>query len=113
MTQVSGTITSSTTGERLWGVAVRVRGVAIQTVTDQQGKYSLTSPRDGVLTFALIGYRSTEQSVGGRATVDVAMEQAPTMLQEVVVTGYTTQRRADITGAVSSVNLTSVDQQTS
>ena len=113
MTQVSGTITSSTTGERLWGVAVRVRGLAIQTVTDQQGKYSLTSPRDGVLTYALIGYRGTEQSVGGRTTVDVAMEQAPTMLQEVVVTGYTTQRRADITGAVSSVNLTSVDQQTS
>jgi TonB-linked SusC/RagA family outer membrane protein len=58
-----------------------------------------------VLTFAQIGFRSKEAPVNGQSTVDMALEQAPTMLQEVVVTGYTTQRRGDITGAVSSVNL--------
>jgi TonB-linked SusC/RagA family outer membrane protein len=110
--QVSGTVSSSTVGEKLWGVAVRVRGAAIQTVTDQQGRYSITAPTNGVLTFALIGYRGTEQPVDGRATIDVTMERAPTTLQEVVVTGYTSQRRADITGAVSSVNLEPVSQQT-
>jgi TonB-linked SusC/RagA family outer membrane protein len=111
--QVSGTVTSATTGEKLWGASVRVRNAAIQTVTDQQGRYSITAPTNGVLTFALIGYRGAEQPVNGRATIDVAMEQAPTTLQEVVVTGYTTQRRADITGAISSVNLESVNRQTS
>src|SRR2546430_14696281 len=111
--QVSGTVTSGTTGEKLWGASVRVRGAAIQTVTGQQGKYSITAPANGVLTFALIGYRATVQTVGGRATIDVAMDQAPTALQEVVVTGYTAQRRADITGAVSSVNLQNVEKQTS
>jgi len=111
--QVSGTVTSGTTGEKLWGASVRVRGAAIQTVTDQQGRYSITAPTNGVLTFALIGYRGTEQPVDGRTAIDVAMERAPTTLQEVVVTGYTSQRRADITGAVSSVNLEPVVQQTS
>jgi TonB-linked SusC/RagA family outer membrane protein len=112
-TQVSGTVTSATTGEKLWGVSVRVRGSATQTVTDQQGRYALVAPSDAVLVYAIIGYRGTEQPVDGRSTIDVAMDQAPTMLQEVVVTGYTSQRRADITGAVSSVNLESVDKQTS
>jgi TonB-dependent starch-binding outer membrane protein SusC len=110
--QVSGTVTASTTGEKLWGASVRVRGAAIQTVTDQQGRYSITAPSNGVLTFALIGYRGTEQPVDGRTVIDVTMERAPTTLQEVVVTGYTSQRRADITGAVSSVNLEPVMQQT-
>src|SRR3989441_6988486 len=110
--QVSGTVTSSTNGEKLWGVTVRVKGTGTQTVTDQQGRYALVAPADAVLTYAIIGYRGTERPVGGQGTVDVAMEQAPTTLQEVVVTGYTSQRRADITGAVSSVNLESTNKQT-
>src|SRR3989475_2576204 len=110
--QVSGTVTSSTSGEKLWGVTVRVKGPGPQTVTDQQGRYALVAPADAVLTYATIGYRGTERPVGGQSTVDVAMEQAPTTLQEVVVTGYTSQRRADITGAVSSVNLESTNKQT-
>src|SRR5882672_3658635 len=76
--QVTGTVTSGTTGEKLWGASVRVKNAAIQTLTDQQGRYSITAPTNGVLTFALIGYRGTEQPVNGRSTIDVAMEQAPT-----------------------------------
>ena len=54
--EVSGTVTSAT-GERLRGVTVRVRGSATSTVTDDNGKYTLTAPSDGVLTFGLIGFR--------------------------------------------------------
>jgi TonB-linked SusC/RagA family outer membrane protein len=111
--QVSGTVSSATTGEKLWGVTVRVKGTQTQTVTDQQGRYALVAPADAVLSFAQIGYRGKEQPVGGQGTIDVTLEQAPTMLQEVVVTGYTSQRRADITGAVTSVNLDPVEKQTS
>ena len=111
--QVSGTVTSATSGEKLWGVTVRVKGTQTQTVTDQQGHFSLVAPTDAVLTFAQIGYRGKEAPVNAQSTVDMTMEQAPTMLQEVVVTGYTSQRRADITGAVSSVNLDDISQQTS
>src|SRR2546426_5363230 len=111
--QVSGTVTSATTGEKLWGVTVRVKGTQTQTVTDQQGRYALVAPADAVLTFAEIGYRGKEQPVGGQTTLDVTLEQAPTMLSEVVVTGYTSQRRGDITSAISSVDLSSTDKQTS
>ena len=110
--QVSGTVTSSSTAEKLWGVTVRVKGTQTQTVTDQQGRYALVVPSDAVLTFAMIGFRGKEQPVSGQGTIDVALEQAPTMLQEVVVTGYESQRRADITGAVASVNLESANKQT-
>jgi len=112
-TQISGTVTSATTGEKLWGVTVRVKGTQTQTVTDQQGRYALVAPSDAVLTFAMIGFRGKEQPAGGQGSVDIALEQAPTMLQEVVVTGYESQRRSDITGAVSSVNLESANKQTS
>src|SRR5256712_11468138 len=111
-TQVSGTVTSATTGEKLWGATIRVKGTQTQTVTDQQGRYALVAPSDAVLTFAMIGYRGKEQPVSGQSTVDMTLEQAPTMLQEEVVTGYEAQRRADITGAVSSVNLESANKQT-
>jgi TonB-linked SusC/RagA family outer membrane protein len=110
---ISGTVTSSSTGERLWGVTVTVKGTGTQTTTDQQGRYALVAPSEAVLTFALIGYRRTEQPIGERTTIDVALDPSPTILQEVVVTGYTTQRRADITGAVSSANLESINRQTS
>src|SRR2546426_146728 len=112
-TQVSGTVTSATTGEKLWGATIRVKGTQTQTVTDQQGRYALVAPSDAVLTYAMIGYRGKDQPVSGQSTLDVTLEQAPTMLEEVVVTGYQAQRRADITGAVSSVNLESANRQTS
>jgi len=111
--QVSGIVTSTGSAEKLWGVAVRVRGAPGRTVTDQQGRYSITAPANGVLTYGLIGYRGKEEAVGGRTTIDVTLEQAATVLEEVVVTGYQTQRRGDITGAVSSVNVENAQKQTS
>ena len=111
-TLVSGTITSATTKDKLWGATVRVKGTLTQTVTDQQGRFGLVAPSDAVLTVAMIGYRSQDVPLNGQSTIDVALEQAPTMLEEVVVTGYQQQRRSDITGAVSSVNLESANRQT-
>src|SRR6266567_7583021 len=111
-TGVSGTVTS-TDGARLRGVTVHIRGTNTSTVTDADGKYSITAPADGVLVFGRIGYRGVGIGINGRTTLDVAMEPAVTVLPEVVVTGYTTQRRTDITGAVSTVDLLSVDKQTS
>ncbi|MEX2109366.1 MAG: SusC/RagA family TonB-linked outer membrane protein [Gemmatimonadaceae bacterium] len=107
---VSGTVTS-TGGAPLAGVTVRVRGTDTRTVTSATGRYFLTAPADGVLTFAYVGRTPVETTVAGRSTVDVTMAQIP-YLEEVVVTAYTEQRRADITGAVSSVNIESAQRQT-
>lgn len=110
--QVSGRVTGSV-GEPLAGVTVLVRGTATQTTTDVNGRYSLSAPSDGVLLFNLIGYKGAARTVGGRSSIDVGLEAAVAVLDPVIVTGYTTQRRADITGAVGSVNMESAAQQTS
>ncbi len=111
-TQVSGTITSIT-GERLAGVTVQVRGTSTTTTTDANGKYSIAAPSDGVLLFALIGYKGAARTVASRPQIDVALESAVAVLEPVIVTGYTAQRRADITGSVASVNVEGAQQQTS
>jgi TonB-linked SusC/RagA family outer membrane protein len=110
--QVSGTVTSAAGGP-IAGVAVRIRGTSTSTVTDATGKYAVTVPADGVLLFNRIGYRGVGQSIAGRTTIDVALEPAISVLPEVVVTGYTAQRRADIIGAVSVANVESIERQTS
>src|SRR3989449_10628714 len=95
---IYGTVTS-TTGDHLRGVTVRVRGSATSTVTDDNGKYTLTAPSDGVLTFGLIGFRGVGANIGGRATINVSMERGLSVLPGGVVTGYSTQKRTGITGA--------------
>src|SRR2546430_13575622 len=73
--QVSGTV-SGPAGEHLRGVTVRVRGSATSTVTDDQGKYSLSAPSDAVLTFGLIGFRGLGQNIGGRTPTNRVLERA-------------------------------------
>src|SRR5438552_6357982 len=110
--EISGKVTAPD-GERIRGASVRIRGTTTSAITDDEGKYSLTAPSDAVLVFNRIGYRGVGVSVGGRTTVNVVMERAVTVLPEVVVTGYTTQKRADITGAVATVDVAGIQQQTS
>src|SRR5437773_6830445 len=110
--QVSGKVTAPD-GEKIRGASVRIRGTTTSAVTDDEGKYSLTAPSDAVLVFNRIGYRGVGLSVGGRATIDVVMERAVTVLPEVIVTGYTTQRRADVTGAVATGAGPGISQQSS
>lgn len=107
---ITGTVTS-TGGVPLQGVTVRVQGTDIRAVTDGSGRYRINAPSDAVLTFTVVGQRPVQAPIGGRATVDITMAQVP-YLEEVVVTAYTTQRRADITGAISSVNIESAQRQT-
>ena len=72
-TQVSGTV-SSITGERLPGVTVQVRGTTTTTTTDANGKYTITAPSDGVLLFALIGYKGGARTIASRPQIDVVLE---------------------------------------
>ena len=109
--QVTGTVTNSA-GAPLRGVSVRVEGTEVRTVTDANGRYSVAAPGDAVLTFSLLGQRLVQTRIEGRSAVDVRMEPIA-FLEEVVVTAYTEQRRADITGAVASVNLDATQRQTS
>jgi TonB-linked SusC/RagA family outer membrane protein len=110
--EVSGTVTN-TRGAPLPNVTVQIRGTETRTTTDATGKYSLTAPADGALTFTLIGHRGRGQPIAGKSTINVVMEDAIATLPDVVVTGYTSQRRQDITGAVTAVDVSSVERQSS
>src|SRR3989449_419938 len=110
--EVSGKVTTPE-GHPISGVTVRVRGGSTNTSTDAQGNYSILAPPDGVLTFNLIGFRGTGLGIAGRTTMNVALDRAMAVLPEVVVTGYTSQRRSDITGAVGSPDVENLQKQTS
>ncbi|UCG84747.1 MAG: TonB-dependent receptor [Gemmatimonadota bacterium] len=108
---VSGRITSAQ-GDPLEGVTVWVQGTDIRANTDADGRYSLAAPPDGVLVLTSLGYRAAELSIGGRRTLDIVLEPSIAVLHKTLATGYTEQRRADITGAISSVDMPSVSRQT-
>lgn len=111
--EISGQVTDAETGETLPGVSVVVDGTMDGTSTNLDGLYTIDAPSGGVLIFSSIGYVNLEVPIEGRTTIDVQMEESVALLDELIVTGYSSQRRADITGAVTSVNVENIENQTS
>ena len=102
--QVTGTVNDET-GAGLPGVSVIIEGSTGGTVTDADGKFSIVVPSDeSVLVFSFIGYLLQKVTVGAQSTVTVSLEADVTSLGEVVVMGYSTQKRATLTGAVSVID---------
>lgn len=100
---LSGTITDKK-GESVPGASVTVKGTATGTVSDSEGKYSINVPdKDAVVVFSYVGFVTQEIKVGNKTVVDVTMEEATSEIQEVVVVGYGTQKKINLTGAVQSV----------
>ncbi|KAA9347062.1 SusC/RagA family TonB-linked outer membrane protein [Larkinella humicola] len=98
---ISGRITASETGEALPGVSVVIKGTTQGTTTDNAGKYTLKLPgANASLVVSFIGYLKQEIAVGGRSTLDIALEVDTKALEEVVVVGYGTQEKVNLTGAV-------------
>lgn len=103
---VSGRVTDNK-GEGLPGVNIVVKGTTLGTTTDVEGSYVVTVPdANAVLVFSFIGYQSQEVSINGRQRIDITLEADTRLLDEVVVVGYGSVRRSDITGAVSTVKFT-------
>ncbi|HOS72393.1 MAG TPA: SusC/RagA family TonB-linked outer membrane protein, partial [Bacteroidales bacterium] len=101
---VTGTVTDASTREPMPGVNVLVSGTTLGALTDLSGRYSLNVPgRDAVLVFSFIGFITQEQAVAGRTVINVALEPATEALDEVIVIGYGTQKKSDLTGSVSRV----------
>ncbi|MEQ9442939.1 MAG: TonB-dependent receptor [Cyclobacteriaceae bacterium] len=101
---VSGKVTAQVDGAGIPGVNVVVKGKTTGTVTDVEGLYSInTLDENDILVFSSIGYTTQEVGVNGRTTVDVALAEDVQSLNEVVVVGYGTVKKSDITGSVSSV----------
>jgi len=99
---VSGTITDQT-GAGIPGVTVTVRGTSVATQTDAKGHYTINAPNNGVLVVSSVGFGTSEVYVNGQTTVNASLTTQGTNMNEVVVVGYGTARRRDITGSVSTV----------
>lgn len=101
---ITGTVTSTEDGMGVPGATVLVKGTTIGTATDIDGKYSISVPAgSNVLVFTFVGLITQEVTIGNRSTIDVALEPDVTALGEVIVTGYGSQPKREVTGAVSSV----------
>jgi len=100
--RITGTVTGAA-NEPLAGVSVQVKGGGAGTATGNKGEYSLTVGDNATLVFSYIGYQDKEVAVSGRNVVDVQLTPSERALDQVVVVGYGTQKRKDVTGAVSTV----------
>lgn len=102
---VEGTVTDST-GASLPGVSILVKGTQTGTASDMDGHYALQQvPEDAVLVFSFIGFRTLEIPLNGRSRLDVVLQQDVAGLDEVIVVGYGTQKKSDVTGSVSRIKM--------
>ena len=106
---ISGVVKDET-GEPVIGANVVVKGTTNGTVTDMNGRYSLEVPEGGVLQISYIGYNTQEVKVGSGDVVNVSLREDSEALDEVVVIGYGTVKKSDLTGAVGSVQMKDVSQ---
>ncbi len=86
------------------GATVKVKGAQGGVVTDFDGNYSISAQSNATLVFSYVGYVTKEVKVGGKRLIDVTLEEDETLLNEVVVVGYGTMRKSDLTGAVTQVD---------
>lgn len=93
-------------GSALIGVNVQVKGANQGTATDLEGNYQLTGvAEDAILVFSYIGFQTMEVPVDGRTSIDVTLASDAALLEEIVVVGYGTQKKVNLTGSVSSVDM--------
>ena len=107
---VSGKVLSAEDGNPLPGVNVIEKGTSNGTVTNVDGVYSLNVAEDATLVFSSVGYITEEIAVGNRSEIDLTMQVDTKQLEELVVVGYGTQERREITGAVSSVKSEEIER---
>ncbi|MDR3132812.1 MAG: TonB-dependent receptor [Prevotellaceae bacterium] len=99
---LSGRVTDAK-GEPLAGAAVKVKGTNSVIITDADGRFSLAAGAQGVLEVSFMGYSTKETPVAGRTALEITLEEDTQALEEVVVVGYGTQRKQDVSTSVSSV----------
>ena len=102
---VSGTVTDNESIP-LIGVNILIKGQTTGTVSDIDGNYTLTANDGDVIVFSYTGYSSQEITIGNLTTIDIVMEEDAAFLDEVVVVGYSTQKKSNLTGAVASASPT-------
>lgn len=102
-TTISGKVTSQT-GEGLAGVSVSVKGTKTGTATNKSGNFSITAPADATLVFSSVGFETQELTVSGQTSFNIALTAVTAALEQVVVIGYGTANKRDLTGSIAKVS---------
>ena len=109
--KVSGTVTDGSTNLPMPGVNIQVKGTSTGAISDAGGMYTITVPdKNAVLAFSFIGYVTQEVPFNGRTIVDITLAAVTTNLDEVIVVGYSAQKRANVVGSVASISGTTLQQ---
>ena len=108
--RITGTVTDAENAV-LPGVNILVSGSSTGSVTDADGKYSISAPASGSLVFSFIGYESQTVAINNRSVVDLKLTQESKTLSEVVVVGYGVQKKTDVTGSLSVISTKEFAQQ--
>lgn len=109
---VTGKVTDAEDHSPLPGANIIVKGTSIGSTTDADGEYSINISDEGsILVFSFIGYASQEVPVSGRSKIDISLSPDIQSLEEIVVVGYGTQKKRDLTGAVSQIDATKIAHQ--
>jgi len=102
-TEVSGKVLSSDGKEAMPGVSIVVEGSSQGTSTNKDGIYKIVAPKNANLVFSFVGYEGLKVAVNGRTTIDVTLTLSESVLNEVVVVGYGTQSKKNLTSAISNI----------
>ena len=109
--RVSGVVVDAATGDPIIGASVLEEGTMNGTITDLDGKFEMSVADGAKVVISYVGYKS--QVLSASAIMRVVMSEDSEILEEVVVTGYTTQRKADLTGAVAVLDMSKVTAESS
>ncbi|WP_342330546.1 TonB-dependent receptor [Pedobacter sp. FW305-3-2-15-E-R2A2] len=110
---VKGTVTDGGDKTTIPAVSVQVKGTTTGAQTDVNGNYSISAPANATLVFTYIGYTTQEVPVNNRTTVNIVLTSSAQQLDQVVVVGYGTQRKIDVTGSVATVKGDEISKQAS
>lgn len=109
--QITGVV-KDTNGEPMIGVTVMVKGTGPGTITDIDGKYSVSVPGNkSVLTFSFVGYTTKEVTVGNQKSINVTLSEDSKMIDEVVVIGFQSQKKGNLTASVASVGAEALENR--
>ena len=108
---ITGKVTDASTGETLPGVNIIVDGTGFGEITDDEGNYSITLPGESfILVFSFMGYGSKSVTVGSQRIINLTMTMEAQEMDELVVIGYGTIKKSDLTGAVSSIKQAEIEK---
>ncbi|HQN98349.1 MAG TPA: TonB-dependent receptor [Bacteroidales bacterium] len=108
---IKGQVKNKKDGTTIPGVTVLLKGTTTGTVTDIDGNYTLNAPNNGTLVFSFVGMKVIEEPIQGRSRIDVEMEPMISQLEEVVVVGYGSTKKMDLTGSITTVSSDKLNYQ--